>query len=96
MFQLLLQNLRAGFVPFMHPTGQKAAPTWPPTQTVAAEPAEPAEPEWRNMGCGWFDSSHELAAGLRVQELATAQALAEALPLNAWLELELVACVGPT
>ncbi len=36
-------------------------------------------------GCGWFDSSHDLQAGLHVQEHATA----EVLPLAAWLELQL-------
>jgi hypothetical protein len=43
------------------------------------------------LGCGWFDSSHDLASGLRVQELATPEALAQALPLGSWLELELAA-----
>ena len=47
----------------------------------------PPQDEDRPVGCGWFDSSHELERGLQVQE-ADAQALS-ALPLGDWLELEL-------
>ena len=43
--------------------------------------------EDRPLGCGWFDSSHELERGLQVQE-ADATALS-ALPLGDWLALEL-------
>ena len=38
--------------------------------------------------CGWFDSSHALINGLRVQEIDKPESLAE-LPLRSWLELEL-------
>lgn len=41
----------------------------------------------RALGCGWFDSSHELVQGLVVRE-ADGAALS-ALPLSVWLELEL-------
>ncbi len=47
----------------------------------------PAADEERPLGCGWFDSSHELERGLQVQE-ADAQGLS-ALPLADWLDLEL-------
>ena len=47
----------------------------------------PSADEDRQLGCGWFDSSHELERGLQVQE-ADAQALS-ALPLGDWLNLEL-------
>ena len=40
-------------------------------------------------GCGWFDSSHDLLQGLRVQEHASADSLARELPLGAWLDLQL-------
>ena len=43
--------------------------------------------EDRQLGCGWFDSSHELERGLQVRE-ADADALST-LPLGDWLELEL-------
>ena len=44
----------------------------------------------RPLGCGWFDSSHELRAGLMVQEHASADAVANELPLGDWLQLHLV------
>ena len=47
----------------------------------------PLQDEDRQLGCGWFDSSHELERGLQVRE-ADADALS-ALPLGDWLELEL-------
>jgi hypothetical protein len=39
----------------------------------------------RPLGCGWFDSSHDLQHGLQVQE-ADGPALAQ-LPLAEWLAL---------
>ena len=51
----------------------------------------PLQDEDRQLGCGWFDSSHELERGLQVRE-ADADAMKEALsalPLGDWLELEL-------
>ena len=50
-------------------------------------PGPPPHDEDRPLGCGWFDSSHELERGLQVRE-ADAEALS-ALPLGDWLELEL-------
>ncbi len=52
-------------------------------------PPQPLEAE-RTLGCGWFDSSHELEHGLLVRE-TDAQALG-ALPLAVWLDLELRRC----
>ena len=43
----------------------------------------------RALGCGWFDSSHELRRGLLVHEHATPDTLATELPLINWLELQL-------
>ena len=40
-------------------------------------------------GCGWFDSSHDLQNGLLVTEHASADAVANELPLEAWLDLHL-------
>lgn len=40
-------------------------------------------------GCGWFDSSHELRAGLVVVEHASADAVAAQMPLDDWLALHL-------
>ncbi len=42
----------------------------------------------RPLGCGWFDSSHELHQGLQVEEAPDAQTLAQ-LPLSDWLALQL-------
>ena len=39
------------------------------------------------QGCGWFDSSHELQHGLLVTEHASADAVANDLPLASWFEL---------
>ncbi len=39
--------------------------------------------------CGWFDSSHDLQQGLRVQEHLSPDTLARELPLAAWLDLQL-------
>jgi hypothetical protein len=50
----------------------------------------------RPLGCGWFDSSHDLREGLQVHEHASADAVAAELPLGAWLELHLVEWRGRT
>lgn len=39
-------------------------------------------------GCGWFDSSHDLRAGLQVREHAAHDAVCAELPLAMWLELQ--------
>ena len=51
----------------------------------------PPADEVRPLGCGWFDSSHELECGLQVQEAdATAdQDALSTMPLGDWLELAL-------
>lgn len=41
------------------------------------------------LGCGWFDSSHELQSGLHVSEHDDDEAVAAALPLATWLDLQL-------
>jgi hypothetical protein len=43
----------------------------------------------RPLGCGWFDSSHDLRAGLQVQEHASPDAVAQELPVEFWLRLHL-------
>ncbi len=63
----------------------------PAPRGVAGRVEDPAEltPEERVLGCGWFDSSHDLQAGLCVQEHASADAVAQELPLGDWLQLHL-------
>ncbi len=56
----------------------------PPDGPATAEDADEAP-----AGCGWFDSSHELRAGLVVVEHASADAVAASLPLDDWLRLHL-------
>lgn len=41
------------------------------------------------LGCGWFDSSHELQSGLQVSEHDDDEVVAAALPLSTWLDLQL-------
>jgi len=38
------------------------------------------------LGCGWFDSSHELHAGLQVTEHLTPERVANEVPLGWWLD----------
>ena len=52
----------------------------------------PAADEERPLGCGWFDSSHELERGLQVRE-ADVQGLC-LLPWSDWLDLELRVWAG--
>jgi hypothetical protein len=54
-------------------------------EAVAELPVELERP----LGCGWFDSSHDLRAGLQVQEHASADAVAQELPVDFWLRLHL-------
>ena len=55
----------------------------------AALVARRAASEDPPLGCGWFDSSHELQRGLQVQEHVSADTLGSELPLVSWLELQL-------
>ncbi len=52
-----------------------------------------APPELSFGGCGWFDSSHELQAGLRVDEELPPDAVARLVPLSWWLAWELDAAL---
>ncbi len=63
---------------------QPAAPRRPDEPVVDPETAED-----RPLGCGWFDSSHELQCGLVVTEHVSADAVASDLPLSDWLGLTL-------
>lgn len=56
---------------------------------AAAVPATDLPEDDAPRGCGWFDSSHELQAGLQVTEHASPDGVATALPLADWLGLHL-------
>lgn len=75
---------------------RRAAAAHPCAATSAARAANPdldPEPDPETdpapIGCGWFDSSHELERGLVVCEHASAASLAGQLPLASWLEWHL-------
>ena len=63
----------------------------PDSRTADADSAR----EDRPLACGWFDSSHELQCGLRVQELSPGQVDAQALPLAVWLDLQTACALAP-
>lgn len=73
----------------------RARHEWPPRAAPAAsEPGgEGAQGEAATDGdapvCGWFDSSHELARGLRITEHERADEIARLVPLAWWLAWEL-------
>ena len=72
--------------------------------------ARPAAPDWVNAcsepspqpldellrGCGWFDSSHELHAGLQVTEHLSPEPVANEVPLGWWLDWQTRATLAPT
>lgn len=63
---------------------QVAARPHPPLDPEAP-PAEPAPA----CGCGWFESSHELQAGLQVTEHREIEPVVNQIPLSWWLGWEL-------
>jgi hypothetical protein len=68
-------------------------PTLAPRGGLAVRASTPTESgsddEPRCLGCGWFDSSHELQSGLQVSEHDDDEVVAAALPLATWLEVQL-------
>lgn len=67
-----------------------ATAAWVDAACAEAE-APPQEPP---CGCGWFDSSHELHAGLQVTEHLSPERLANELPLGWWLDWQVAASPG--
>jgi hypothetical protein len=55
---------------------------------VAADSRDHGIDDEQQSGCGWFDSSHDLLAGLQVREHAANDAVLAELPLAMWLELQ--------
>jgi hypothetical protein len=58
------------------------APDWV-NATADAPPADGAD---RVRCCGWFDSSHELHAGMQITEHLTPEPVANEVPLGWWLD----------
>jgi hypothetical protein len=67
----------------VRPAQPRAAPLAAAAAEAGAAHLEPPP------GCGWFDSSHELRRGLRVEELGSVEGLAPLLPPDDWLALRL-------
>lgn len=64
------------------PLPRVAAPDW---VTAGSEPG-PEQLDEVLLGCGWFDSSHELHTGLQVTEYLTPERVANDVPLGWWLD----------
>jgi hypothetical protein len=78
-------------------------------QQPALRPLRPSSPDWVNggtpvceppqdelqRGCGWFDSSHELNAGLQVTEHASPEPVANEVPLGWWLDWQASGASAP-
>ena len=62
---------------------RRAAPDW---VTAGSDADEQAQDDALLLGCGWFDSSHELHAGLQVTEHLTPERVANEVPLGWWLD----------
>ncbi len=76
-------------------SGWRAAPARPMPRPVTpswvnggSEPS-PEQLDDVLLGCGWFDSSHELNAGLQVTEYLTPERVANEVPLGWWLDWQL-------
>lgn len=78
-----------------HVARRFVAPVPPPCRRARAAEPEVGVDDDTPAGCGWFDSSHALRAGLVVVEHASADAVAGHLPLNDWLALHLGGAPGP-
>lgn len=64
-------------------THRRAVPDW---VTAVGDADEQAQDEALLLGCGWFDSSHELHSGLQVTEHLTPERVANEVPLGWWLD----------
>lgn len=67
------------------PTRMPARPAVPDWVQDGSEPSE-AQLDEVLLGCGWFESSHELHAGLQVTEHASPEAVVNEVPAGWWLD----------
>jgi hypothetical protein len=67
------------------PQRRAARPSAPDWVNAGSEPGPEAREEVL-LGCGWFDSSHELHHGLQVTEHPTPERVANEVPLGWWLD----------
>jgi hypothetical protein len=73
---------------------RRPVPDW--VEACVAEPAAAPADDGSPRGCGWFDSSHELNAGLQVTEHLTPQEVADAVPLGWWLDWQIAGAADST
>ena len=71
--------------PRPRPASRPCTPDWVNAGSGPAEPVLDGE----LPGCGWFDSSHELHAGLQVTEHLTPEPVANEVPLGWWLDWQM-------
>ena len=83
MFDWLMQRMA------VHRRRRRTTRQASPAARFALDGLDDAPREDGPCGCGWFDSSQDLRAGLVVREQAGADAAAESLGLALWLELHL-------
>ena len=67
----------------------RLAPTAVPPQRMPLRGGAAVDHEPPCLGCGWFDSSHELQTGLQVSEHDDDEVVAAVLPLPTWLDRQL-------
>jgi hypothetical protein len=77
--------------PPAHRLPRPSAPDW----VNGGAPAEESPPAELQRGCGWFDSSHELNAGLMVTEHASPEPVANEVPLGWWLDWQASGAPAP-
>ncbi|HLL20428.1 MAG TPA: hypothetical protein VK439_16735 [Rubrivivax sp.] len=88
-----MKLLQALLSPRPQPHPQPPVPTPPIAPGTVADRScdrdrDDHEGDEQRSGCGWFDSSHDLRAGLQVREHAANDAVLAELPLAMWLELQ--------
>ena len=76
-------------LPWRRPAPQRARHPVEPDWVGACAEVEEARLDGALLGCGWFDSSHDLNAGLQVTEHLTPEPVANELPLGWWLNWQL-------
>jgi hypothetical protein len=67
------------------PGPRATRPTTPDWVTAGSQTVAEALDEVL-LGCGWFDSSHELHCGLQVTEHLTPERVVNEVPLGWWLD----------
>ena len=78
---LIPSFLRSRTVPTRRPR-RSELPDW---VHAGAEPS-PEQLDEVLLGCGWFDSSHELNAGLQVTEHLSPDGVVNEVPVGWWLD----------